>query len=195
VDFAIQVVAAHRVGDDRAYACLWQGGHLLVVADGAGGTSGGAEAADTVVATAPSLPLASPHDCTGSLKRLDHQLTAIGETTAVVVLLSDGHVWGASVGDSGAWLITESSVLDLTQDQGRKPLLGTGAAMPVGFGAVPFAGRLLLGSDGLFKYVRHDHICDLVRSLAPMEAAAALIEAARLPSGGLQDDIAVIVAG
>jgi hypothetical protein len=76
VDFAIQVVAAHSVGDDRALACFWQGGHLLVVADGAGGTSGGAEAAATVVATAPSLPLASPHDCTGSLKRLDHQLTA-----------------------------------------------------------------------------------------------------------------------
>ncbi len=112
-----------------------------------------------------------------------------------MVLLSNGHVWGASVGDSGAWLITASSVLDLTQDQRRKPLLGTGAAMPVGFGEVPFTGRLLLGSDGLFKYVRHEHIRDLVRSLAPMEAAAALIEAARLPSGGLQDDIAVIVAG
>jgi hypothetical protein len=47
----------------------------------------------------------------------------------------------------------------------------------------------------LFKYVPHDRIQRLVRTLPIDAAAAALVEAARLPSGALCDDIAVIVAG
>ena len=65
----------------------------------------------------------------------------------------------------------------------------------MGFGPLPCVARLLLGSDGLFKYVQHERIRDLTSTHAVAEAAAALVSAARLPSGALQDDIAVIVAG
>jgi len=195
VDIAIQVVAARRVGDDRAEASRRPDGHLLVLADGAGGTSGGAEAADAVLNGARTSSLDSVSACIRLLKDLDQRLTNVGQTTAVVIVVSDERIFGASVGDSSAWLIGFSDVLDLTQHQQPKPLLGSGDAMPIGFGPVPCFGRLLVGSDGLFKYVPHERIRNLVSTLPLQDAPAALVAAARLRSGALQDDIAVIVAG
>jgi hypothetical protein len=51
-----------------------------------------------------------------------------------------------------------------------------------------------LGSDGLFKYAQPERIRQLATSLSVEGAAVALIDAARLPSGALQDDIALILA-
>lgn len=195
MDIAIQVVPARRNGDDRAEAIPRGTGHLLVLADGAGGTSGGAAAADAVLACARDLAFSSPSDCVGFLRDLDRQLTNVGQTTAIVMVLEDGQVFGASVGDSCAWLLTASSVVDLTQHQKAKPLLGSGNATPIAFGPLPCAGRVLVGSDGLFKYVAYERVCALARSLPLTEVPAALVAAARLRSGALQDDIAVIVAG
>jgi PPM family protein phosphatase len=42
----------------------------------------------------------------------------------------------------------------MTTNQRRRPLLGTGEALPVQFEAERRGGRVLLASDGLFKYVR-----------------------------------------
>lgn len=195
MDIAIQVVFARRAGDDRAEAIPRGTGHLLVLADGAGGTSGGAAAADAVLARARNLALNSLSDCVGFLQDLDRQLTNVGQTTAIVMVLEDGQVFGASVGDSCAWLLSAAGVVDLTRHQKPKPLLGSGNAAPISFGPLPRVGRVLVGSDGLFKYVAHERICDLASSLPLTEVPAALVAAARLRSGALQDDIAVIVAG
>jgi serine/threonine protein phosphatase PrpC len=195
VDFAIQVVPAKRVGEDRAEVFSRPEGHLLVLADGAGGTSGGAAAADAVLASALTFFPNSCSDCVRFLQNLDQKLTTVGQSTVVVVFLTDSIVWGASVGDSSAWLIGPTDIADLTQHQKAKPLLGSGNAVPIGFGPLPFVGRVLVGSDGLFKYVSHDRIATLAGSLPCDDAAAALVDAARLRSGALQDDIAVIVAG
>jgi len=102
---------------------------------------------------------------------------------------------GASVGDSGAWLLTPPDFVDLTEDQNRKPLLGSGLAKPVAFGPYSISGRLLVASDGLFKYVACERIRELATTLPLASTAGALVDAARLPSGALQDDVAVIVAG
>lgn len=195
MDIAIQVVPARRVGDDRAEAFPKPDGHLLVLADGAGGTSGGAAAADAVLDGTRSFSPKSSSDCVRLLKELDQRLTNVGQTTAVLTVVANGEVFGASVGDSSAWLLTAAGVVDLTHRQKPKPLLGSGSAMPIGFGPLPCVGRLLIGSDGLFKYVQHERIRDLASKLPLDEAAAALIGAARLRSGALQDDIAVIVVG
>jgi PPM family protein phosphatase len=195
VDIALQIVSAKPAGDDRAEALPRVGGHLLVLADGAGGTSGGAAAADAVLASARTHLLSCPSDCIRLLQDLDRQLTNVGQTTAILTVVQDGEVFGASVGDSCAWLLAVASVIDLTQYQKPKPLLGSGNATPIGFGPLPCAGRILVGSDGLFKYVPYDRIRDLASTLALAEVPAALVAAARLRSGTLQDDIAVIVAG
>jgi serine/threonine protein phosphatase PrpC len=137
----------------------------------------------------------SANDCVDFLRGADQRLLKIGEATAVIAILVDGQVWGASVGDCEAWLISTSGIVDLTRDQRRKPLLGSGHAIPIGFGPLACTSRLLLGSDGLFKYVPHERIRNLSSSVPLAHAAAVLVDAARLPSGALQDDVAVIVAG
>ena len=49
----------------------------------------------------------------------------------VVVEVVGSILLGASIGDSGAWLIDGSRIVDLTANQRRKPLLGSGYAHPV----------------------------------------------------------------
>jgi PPM family protein phosphatase len=186
---AIQVAAAGRTGADRAAAVPREDGHLLVLADGATGIGGGAAAADAVITAAHDCPA----DLVGFLETLDHQLARIGETTAIIALLAHGQLRGASVGDSEAWLVSDSDVIELTQKS--KARLGSGRAEPFAFGPLPCAGRVLLGSDGLFKYVAHERISTLARAGSIEEAATALVAAARLRSGALQDDVAVVLAG
>lgn len=194
---AIHIASASNHGQDRAAWFAHRGGQLIVVADGAGGTAGGAEAAQTVVNYMRDVG-DSECDWVRVLRELDWRLfgtTTVGETTAVVAFVDRGAVVGASVGDSAAWILSPSSCIDLTSRQRRKPLLGSSAAEPVGFGPVPVTGRLLLGTDGLFKYVAVERIQHLGLA-GPLDVAAQrLADAARLPSGGLQDDVAVALAG
>jgi serine/threonine protein phosphatase PrpC len=126
------------------------------------------------------------------LGRLDRELEGVGETTAVVAVATRDQVFGASVGDSEAWMVG-SGVVVLTQGQQRKPLLGSEAAVPVGFGPTVRKGRLVIGTDGLFKYVSSERIRELASSGNPHGMAEALVDAARLPSRALQDDVAVVV--
>ena len=113
--------------------------------------------------------------------------------SAVVVFSSGGHLVGASVGDSGAWLIRIGGILDLTERQRRKPLLGSGFAIPVPFGPARFHGRLLLASDGLLKFASAERITEIALAGPVDAAAAALVEAVKMPGGGIQDDVAVLL--
>ena len=53
--------------------------------------------------------------------------------------------------------------------------------------------RLLIASDGLFKYATAERICDLAMQGPVVEAADALANCVRLPSGAFQDDVAVVL--
>ncbi len=187
-------------GEDRAGVVAAPDGLVLVVADGAGGTGGGADAADAVVAgalrRAPELLAgrATPADVLATLDRQLARSGAPGQTTAVLALLDATHIRGASVGDSGTWLVTDAALHDLTAEQRRKPLLGTGEAVPVGFEHVGTAGTLLLASDGLLKYAGRDRLVVALRTIELADLPSVLVAAARLPGGALQDDVAVIVA-
>jgi serine/threonine protein phosphatase PrpC len=170
---------------------------LIVVADGAGGTGGGAAAAQAVcdAAVASWREDSSPNPWDARLKAIDAWLVGAasgGQTTMVVAEVVDGRVRGASVGDSAAWMLTRNDIRDLTADQVRKPLQGTGAAVPTAFEA-PLQDRLLIGSDGLFKYVRPERIVELASHPVLDEAVAGLVDAARLKNGRLQDDVAVVL--
>jgi PPM family protein phosphatase len=198
VDVAIQLHAAGNVGQDRAAAFEFGEGQLMVVADGAGGVAGGGEAADAVVAWLRRLEPTVKHDWVHVLRAIDIHLASVpvvGETTAVVALVTEEEIVGASVGDSGGWMLVLGTWLNLLEDQQRKPLLGTGAAVPVGFGPFPTGDRVLLGSDGLFKYVDAERIGQIASGSSLECAARELVQAARLTSGNLQDDIAVVIAG
>lgn len=67
-----------------------------------------------------------------------------GETSALVMLVQEGVVVGASVGDSLAYVVREIGAPRLlTSPQNRGPRIGTGIATPVGFGPVLLDGRLI----------------------------------------------------
>lgn len=190
-----QVVVASQgaTGQDRAAVFTRGHEHVAVVADGAGGTSGGAEAAALVLehvrrVVESDAALKSPTLWRQTLLEASIALEPVGQTTAVII----GSTYGASVGDSSAWLIRENTCVDLTEGQRRKPLLGGGLAEPVSFNlSLDYGDTLLLATDGLLKYVKADRICELARR--PELAGHALVDAARLPSGELQDDVAVIL--
>ena len=117
-----------------------------------------------------------------------------GQTTAVVASVDGSRVVGASVGDSSAWIISQAGELtDLTARQRRRPLLGSGEALPVQFEAELDNGRLLLASDGLIKYATVEQICGIATQSSVVEIADALANCVRLPSGAMHDDVAVVV--
>src|SRR5204862_483704 len=81
----------------------------------------------------------------------------------------------------------------LSQRQQRKPLLGSGGALPVPFEAEFAGGTLLIASDGLFNYAAADRIQGALSEPDLRLVASRLVELVRLPSGALWDDIAVMV--
>lgn len=198
----VAVASDRPAGEDRAAVCPTAFGGLAVVADGVGGRSGGAAAAEAVVAAVRSFAetLTAPPDprtWATWLRQLDAKLAAeagVGETTAVVAALSPVGVTGVAAGDSVAWAVGERDCHYLTIGSEPKPWLGSGAARPVLFGHLGRADTLLLATDGLTKYADPRRLADLVRG-GPWELLPGrLIDAIRYASGRLPDDVGVVVA-
>lgn len=175
---------------------------IFVLGDGAGGTGGGKEASSFLINLCKThftldSNLLHPSTWENFLLEADQRITNdvfSGETTAIVFVLKDNIICGASVGDSESCLIAETCQL-LTAHQFRKPLLGSGMAIPVQIQPVPMQGTLIIASDGLFRYTTYSHICDVVVQDAPLsEVADSLVKNVRLPSGELQDDVSIILA-
>jgi serine/threonine protein phosphatase PrpC len=173
---------------------------VLCVADGAGGRSGGTEAATMAVELVRQNAhlLINAESCAELLRKMDATIAkdaVAGETTCAVAVVTPEEICGASVGDSSVWLIPENGHrLDLTHAQERKPFIGSGSAWPVSFQRPRQAGCLLLATDGLLKYTSADRINAGCRELPADVAAQRLIELVRYPSGALPDDVTVIVS-
>jgi len=164
---------------------------LAIVCDGAGNGGKGGVAAELAIAELGRIGQTKFSDWMRALLAVDQLLKRQaqgGECTCVVVEISDdGACRGASAGDSEAWMLTAGGdVRNLTAHQSRTRL-GSGQAHPVSF-RTPLMGRLLLATDGLFKYARAADI----RTRAA-RGVDALIEGVRLKSGALQDDVAIIL--
>lgn len=173
---------------------------VLVVADGAGGLSGGARAAEMAASFVrqDAELLVDSGCCLSALQKMDRSITrdpVAGETTCALAVVTDEQVFGASVGDSGVWVIGETELTDLTRGQSRKPFIGSGSAWPVPFAKPKVSGEyLLLATDGLLKYAPPERIVAACRGCAAEAAAQRLIELVRYPSGALPDDVTVILA-
>jgi len=191
--------AGNRENQDRGAVIVGQSACVLIVADGAGGLSGGLEAAVLAIEIAERNCdcFGDSSACANFLQDLDRQICEdkiAGETTCAIAVATDDQIFGASVGDSGVWIIAGNEVLDLTRRQVRKPLIGSGSANPMGFLRHRIQGRLLLASDGLLKYASRERIATTIWETNNEKCASALIEIVRLPSGELPDDVTVIVA-
>ncbi|HVK06220.1 MAG TPA: protein phosphatase 2C domain-containing protein [Armatimonadaceae bacterium] len=185
---------------------------ILVVADGVGGRECGGPAAERAVTMvreaatgSESLRVDRPEAWHSLLHEIDDALAAdpgCGQTTLAAVAVTPRRLVGASVGDSEAWWIDADGHFDLTGGQRRKPHLGTGAAevIPFSLPAPSGSGTLLVASDGLFKYTPPERILDAIAAAASggeaenLDAVAKrLADLARLSSGQLLDDIALLL--
>ncbi|MDI1443515.1 protein phosphatase 2C domain-containing protein [Polyangium sp. 6x1] len=191
---------AGTANEDRLEASCRGSRWTLVVADGAGGLSGGALAAQRAAEAASALGASrelTPAAWCEQLSRLDREMgldSKCGETTLVVVQVSGSELWGASIGDSGALLVEAGRVVELTSRQRRKPLLGSGECTPTGIERQPLSGRLLLASDGLLTYLPRPRLSEVALAGDVRSAIQALVEAVKLPSGTFHDDVALILA-
>ena len=173
---------------------------VLCIVDGAGGLSGGAEAASMAVELVrQNVSVMSNADlCVEVLRKMDAAIAndpIAGETTCALAIVTREEMFGASVGDSGIWLIPETGAhADLTCAQQRKPFIGSGSAWPVPFRHPTQGGTLLLATDGLLKYTSAEQIMTVCRDHPPDAAAQRLIELVRYPSGALPDDVTIIVS-
>jgi serine/threonine protein phosphatase PrpC len=194
-EFATLIRACQGAGQDRVAVSHHEAGLVVVVADGAGGVAGGAAAAEAII---DDGKVWLPEDVAAPdvIRNLDHRLgsTTGGQATAVLLSLRKAGIVGASVGDSSAWIVRHGSIEDLTSGQNRKPLVGSGASVPVAFSAGPLrGGTLVVGSDGLFKYARPSDIARVVAQSSLETAASDLVALVTLRSGDLPDDVAVVL--
>jgi len=186
---------------DRIFVRATDGASVLVVADGAGGMGGGAEAAELLVRLIEKELLPVLNSVTAGylvdfLLHCDHQLlinASAGEATGIIIVIKDDCLLGASVGDSEAWGVDSESIDDLTQYQRYKPLLGSGRALPVSFERNTVAESIIVATDGLFKYAKALDIAQYVRNAEESFLMDELLNLVRLPSGGYADDIGIVV--
>lgn len=189
------VLGYRRVCQDAVGVFERPASTVLVVADGAGGIEDGEVASRSVVELIQRSCSASEAlvDWVQVLRQADHGL-ASGQSTACVAELHAGGLRGASVGDSGIAMLVDDELVFPSDGQQRKPLLGTGEAVPRPFAAPWNGGLVILGSDGFWNYVRRDRLLADLRFIDFPVLGKTLVEMVRLPSGGLADDTAVLCA-
>ncbi len=204
-NYKIKVVTESSGSDnqDRALVRHHGNGVIIFIADGAGGMGGGSKAAEDSVEFINKLLINNAHFSEPLLwceilREIDQFLFVnqeAGETTAVIAAIKDDKICGASVGDSEAWDIYNGKYNDFTEKQYRKPLIGSGEAIPIPFGLTEIDGTLLFASDGLFKYTSHSKIIQSMRENEIGKCANALIDSVRLPSNSntFQDDIVLVI--
>jgi serine/threonine protein phosphatase PrpC len=169
---------------------------IIALADGAGGMSGGAQAAQYVIDQTQQhiSAIHNPTDCETLLHKIDRDLAdraSGGETTGIILAIDQTQVFGASVGDSEAWFFATDQKHHLTKGQFRKPLLGSGEALAVKFQHPATPGILLVASDGLWKYTSYEKIADSLKQGLTPDLPQRLVSLVRLRSGALHDDIAI----
>lgn len=171
----------------------------FVVADGAGGLGGGARAAhlvvegfEAVMKNVSSAEATSEMLC-AFLGELDGRIQRdpdAGESTAVVAVILDGQVVGASVGDSELWMVAGDGSFEILTSGQHKSRLGSGRAAPVGFQAKVGDSMIIAATDGLFHAAPADAICSVLRADPTLEKLLAL---ARSRSGKLYDDVGIVL--
>ena len=83
---------------------------------------------------------------------------------------------------------------DLTAKQYIKRRLGAGGARPASFERAVLDGTLVVATDGLFSYATPEVLARVAAEHEDLdETGEALVRAVRLPSGVLQDDVAVVL--
>jgi serine/threonine protein phosphatase PrpC len=171
---------------------------VLALADGVSTLSGGAAAAERFIQMVRGAAdhLHTREDCIRLMGEIDQSLArhkACGETTGVIVIIDLHKIFGASIGDSAAWLFAHDGIGELTYGQQPKPLLGSGQTLtPRGFDWPVEEGTLVVASHGLWDHTSIKAVASRVRTRDSQDLALRLAELARTRSGDFPEDVAII---
>lgn len=178
---------------------------LCSLADGQGGRAGGALAASIAVAesvraaqgfTPEELANPSVWRAIGySADRAVSDHAEAGYTTLVTLAASHEAIVGCSSGDSSALLVAGERSVVLTEQQRKNPPVGSLAAEWTPFRADLTGGwKLLLTSDGVWKYVGWEVMLEACMRHAGRELVEALRRAASERVGrDLPDDFSLVL--
>ena len=195
--FSFSAAGGHPVNEDAfVLRPLPNGaGWIVALADGQGGRAGGALAAQLacwVVATRADAGA----ECLAEADATIAADPAAGLTTLVALCVEGDHVAGASCGDSAALVAWgDGFIRILTAHQFKNPPVGSGEAIFVPFEVqLTHPWRLLVMSDGVWKYAGWDRISNMAARLSGEELLSELQAAARLTtSGEFPDDFTVVL--
>jgi hypothetical protein len=182
--------------------------HVCVLADGQGGRSNGALAARTACETVWARAMEHPFDSLLQRSSFSTLMYAAdnavcrteGFTTLVALALDETSVIGASSGDSKIFYAQkpngsgELEIVEWTARQQKNPPVGSGEAMFIPFSCEAIGGgRILMLSDGVWKYCGFEAICAAFE-LPSFADAPGFLRAATLKRSGtsLPDDFSVI---
>jgi serine/threonine protein phosphatase PrpC len=206
--YSFSAAGGHAVNEDAFVLQPLRNGAawLAALADGQGGRSGGRRAAQRACETAIREALALPENNRGDadswadmLGQADAAVAAdreAGFATLVGLCVEENRVVGASCGDSAALAVGSGGLMRvLTAHQFKNPPVGSGGADFVPFELELTAPwRVLLMSDGVWKYATWERVCDRAARLGGEELIAELQGAARLKNTGeFQDDFTVVL--
>jgi hypothetical protein len=179
-------------------------GYTCAVADGQGGRSGGARAAELACRTCQEIAatyqigkLQSPEVWTDVIRKADNAVSIdpdAGYTTLIVFGVTHEWMSGASCGDSAVVLHDPQRHGEiLTARQFKNPPVGSGAAVAVPFFVQLMSPWTLLAmSDGVWKYSGWESILNLDPVARVEEIVATSLARARLRNGKLQDDFTLV---
>jgi serine/threonine protein phosphatase PrpC len=206
--YSFSAAGGHAVNEDAFVLQPLRSGAawLAALADGQGGRAGGRRAAqlacETAIREALTLPAerrADGYAWADVLGRADAAVAAdreAGFTTLVGLRVEENRVIGASCGDSAALAVGGGGLMRvLTARQFKNPPVGSGEADFVPFELELVAPwRLLLMSDGVWKYATWERVCDRAARLSGDELISELQDAARLKATGeFPDDFTVVL--
>jgi hypothetical protein len=188
-----RIAAAHEPPRARAVVLASGQAQIAVVASGSD-----AEAADEVVRAVEAVhagwrEAAQPETWCAALVEADRRLARAGAArlaSAAIVAVSLGRMAGARAGDCGAWLFTAGGFADLTAACPPGERLGSGRALPSGFGPLPAGGTLVVATAGLFA-LSAARVESCVAHTSCGEAAALLADLAH--SAQPAEDLALAV--
>ena len=151
ITYSVLTASYRSNSDDRAQVIDLEDRLVVIVADGAGGIVNGGAAADVVLdlVNERAAELVDVEGCEELLREADAKvLKTGGETTAVLIVIDDAGLYGASAGDSEAWLVRDDGTIDdLTAHQHLKRRLGSSrGAVPVGFERIGALQGVLVAS-------------------------------------------------
>jgi serine/threonine protein phosphatase PrpC len=205
--YSFSAAGGHPINEDAfVVRALWRDPDcwLACVADGQGGRSGGAAAAQLACRTVSELVGSSAGPSWDEIgRRADAAVEAdptAGFTTLVALTVDESGgrrvVSGVSCGDSAAVVVCDERVPRvLTAHQFKDPPVGAGDALFIPFERELTAPwRVLLMSDGVWKYASWDRVWDCAVRLSGEELIAELQAAARLTTTGtFPDDFTVVL--